>query len=165
MIINRLSVIFGGVNFLDKEISDLGMIHVTRAIAIDRSEIQEKFVHASGPGGQNVNKVATAVQLRFDVAHSSALPGEVRVRLAALAGRRITEDGVLVIDARRFRSQGRNRDDALARLTELIRKAAEPPRPRHKTKPTAASKTRRLEAKRQRGEIKRSRGAAGDPEG
>ena len=152
------------VKFIDKGVYALGIIRVTRTIAIGESEIQERFVHASGPGGQNVNKVATAVQLRFDVGHSPALSDDVRARLAALAGRRITEEGVLVIDARRFRSQARNRDDALARLTELIRKAAEKPKPHFKTRPTAASKTRRLEAKRQRGETKRHRSVAGDSE-
>ena len=133
------------------------MIQITPAIAIDEGEIQEEFVRASGPGGQNVNKVATAVQLRFDVAHSPSLPGDVRQRLARLAGRRMTEEGVLIIEARRFRTQARNRQDAVDRLVALIRKASEKPRSRRKTRPTPASKRRWLEAKRRRGEIKRSR--------
>ena len=133
------------------------MIHITESIAIDEREIQEEFVRASGPGGQHVNKVATAVKLRFDVAHSPSLPEDVRDRLIRLAGRRITEKGVIVIDARRFRSQERNRQDTRERLTALIRKAAERPKPRRKTHPTAASQRRRLEDKRHRGEIKRIR--------
>ncbi len=133
------------------------MIQITPAIAIDEGEIQEEFIRASGPGGQNVNKVATAVQLRFDVAHSPSLPDDVRQRLARLAGRRMTEEGVLIIEARRFRTQARNRQDAVDRLVALIRKAAEKPRPRRKTSPTPASKRQRLEDKHRRGEIKRLR--------
>lgn len=133
------------------------MIRVTENIAIHERELQEEFIRASGPGGQNVNKVATAVKLRFDAAHSPSLPEEVRDRLIRLAGSRITEEGVIIIDARRFRSQERNRQDARERLVALIRKAAQRPKPRRKTHATAASKERRLEEKRRRGQTKRTR--------
>jgi ribosome-associated protein len=133
------------------------MIHITRNIAIDESEIKEEFIRASGPGGQKVNKVSTAVQLRFDVGNSPALPDDVRERLIRLAGRRITEDGVLIIEAQRFRTQQRNRQDAIDRLVTLIRKAAEKPRVRRKTKPTLTSKRLRLETKRHRGKTKSMR--------
>ncbi len=126
------------------------MIRITPRIAIDESEIEERFIRASGPGGQNVNKLASAVQLRFDAAHSPSLPDEVRARLIRLAGKRVNAAGVLVIEARRYRTQARNRADALDRLTKLILSASEKPRPRRETKPTAASKERRIEAKRQR---------------
>ncbi len=135
------------------------MIRITRTISIDQSEIREEFIRSSGPGGQNVNKVATAVQLRFDAGRSACLPDDVRERLTRLAGRRMTTDGVLIIEARRFRTQQRNRADALDRLVELIRKAAQKPKPRRKTKPTFTSKKRRLETKRRRGDTKRTRGA------
>lgn len=133
------------------------MIRVTRGISIDEGELREQFLRASGPGGQNVNKVATAVQLRFDVAGSPSLPEAVRRRLVRLAGKRMTADGVLVIEARRFRQRERNRQDAVERLVALVRKAAQPPKPRRRTRPTPASKQRRLAAKRRRSETKRLR--------
>jgi ribosome-associated protein len=133
------------------------MLYITPTLAIDESEIQLEFIRASGPGGQHVNKVASAVQLRFDVRNSLSLPNDVRERLLRLAGSRITEDGILIITARRFRSQERNRQDAIERLVELIRKAAEEPRLRRKTKPTLASKRRRLDTKHHRSETKRTR--------
>lgn len=133
------------------------MIQVTPGIAIDENEIHQEFIQSSGPGGQNVNKVATAVQLRFDVANSPSLPYEVRERLLSLAGRRITKEGVLIILARRFRYQEANRQDAMERLVELIRQAARKPQIRRKTKPTRTSKMRRLEAKRHRARTKRLR--------
>jgi len=115
-------------------------------------------VHASGPGGQNVNKTATAVQLRFNVARSPSLPDDVRTRLAQLAGSRLTSDGVLIIDARQFRTQERNRQDAIARLVDLVRRAAQRPKRRVRTRPSAAARRRRLEAKRRRSATKRLRG-------
>ncbi len=135
------------------------MIRITHHIAIDESEITESFIRASGPGGQNVNKLATAVQLRFDVRHSPSLPDELRARLEQIAGRRLTRDGVLVITAQRYRTQERNRDDALTRLIELIRAAAVRPTPRRPTRPTLASKVCRLDGKKRRGGIKALRGA------
>jgi len=135
------------------------MIRITPSIAIDEREIEEEFICSSGPGGQHVNKVATAVKLYFDVARSPSLPEDVRSRLIRLAGRRVTDDGVIVIDARRFRSQERNRQDARDRLTALIRKAAERPPTRRKTHPTVFSKERRRENKRRRAAIKRRRQA------
>ena len=134
------------------------MIHITRTISIDESEIQEYFVRASGPGGQNVNKVAIAVQLRFDVANSRSLPDEFRKHLISLAGNRCTEDDILITDARQFRTQGRNREDATDRLVELIRNAAQRPKIHRKTRPTLASKIRWLESKRRGAESKRVRG-------
>jgi ribosome-associated protein len=133
------------------------MLQITPTIAIDESEIQQEFMRASGPGGQHVNKTATAVQLRFDVRHSPSLPDDVRERLMRLAGKRLTEDGILIITARQYRSQERNRQDAIERLVALIRAAARKPRFRRKTKPTPASKRRRLDAKRRRSNTKRMR--------
>jgi ribosome-associated protein len=134
------------------------MIRITPGIAIDENEIEESFIRASGPGGQNVNKVSSAVQIRFHVRNSPSLPEPVRVRLAALAGQRLTQEGVLIITAQRFRSQPMNRADAVERLAELIRRAAIPPVPRRKTKPTLGSKLRRLESKANRAGIKSLRG-------
>jgi ribosome-associated protein len=138
------------------------MIRITDSIAIDEAEIELRFVRSAGPGGQNVNKVATAVQLRFDVAHSPSLPGPVRERLARLSGRRMSADGVLIITAQRFRTQGRNREDAIERLMALVRQAAVIPRQRKPTRPSGAERRRRLENKRHRSEIKRSRRAKAD---
>jgi ribosome-associated protein len=133
------------------------MIRITDDIAVRRDEIREEFVRSSGPGGQNVNKVATAVQLRFDVSRSDSLPEAVRIRLFRAAGKRMTSEGVLVIEAKRFRSQERNRRDALDRFIALIRKAAETPKPRKRTRPTAGSRSRRIAEKQQRSETKRLR--------
>ena len=133
------------------------MIQVNATITIPDSEITMTFVRSDGPGGQHVNKTSTAVQLRFDVLHSPSLPEAVRRRLVHLAGRRLTGDGILVIDARRHRSQKQNRQEALDRLKSLLQEAAQPPRTRRPTKPSQASLRRRLESKRHRARIKRSR--------
>jgi ribosome-associated protein len=133
------------------------MIRVTAHIALDEREISEDFVRASGPGGQNVNKLSTAVQLRFDIRHSPSLQPEVRARLERLAGSRLTRDGVIVITAQSYRTQGRNRQDALDRLLDLIRQAAVAPVKRRPTKPTRASRERRIEGKKRRAGIKHRR--------
>ncbi len=133
------------------------MIRITDTISLDEAELVESFVRASGPGGQNVNKVSTAVQLRFDVRHSPSLPPDVAARLARIAGRRMTKDGVLVITAQSHRTQQRNRADAMERLIALIRQAALRPVSRRPTKPTAAARRKRLESKKRRAAIKQWR--------
>lgn len=149
---------FGAVLRLDADI----MLKVTESITLDEGELRFRFVRASGPGGQNVNKVATKVQLRFDAAHSESIPDEVRTRLLRLAGRRATSEGIVIIEANRFRSQERNREEAVQRLINLLRRASERPRSRKKTSPTSASRERRLEEKHRRGEIKRMRTQTGE---
>lgn len=133
------------------------MLRITSRIQLDEREIEERFIRASGPGGQNVNKTSTAVQLRFDAAGSPSLPEAVRQRLLRLGGSRVDKRGVLTIEARRYRDQSRNRDDALERLVKLVRKAAQPPAPRRRTTPSPASRQRRLDDKRRRGERKKAR--------
>ena len=139
------------------------MLQITPSIAIDDSEIEERFIRSSGPGGQNVNKVATAVQLRFDVGRSRAIDDEVRERLKTIAGSRMTADGVLVIDSRAFRTQAQNREAARERLVDMVRKAAVRPKRRRKTRPSGASKLQRLDSKRRRANTKQGRrDVAGD---
>jgi ribosome-associated protein len=139
------------------------MIEIGHGISLDERELEETFVRASGPGGQNVNKLATAVQLRFDARRSPSLPDAVRARLEKLAGHRLTRDGVVVITAQRFRTQERNREDALDRLVALIAKAAEPPPPpRRPTRPSLGSRQRRIATKKRRGAIKQARGKPPD---
>ena len=135
----------------------MALLRVNEWMWIDEDELDERFVRASGPGGQNVNKVSSAVELRFNVERSPTLTDEVRHRLRAFAGTRMTDEGVLVIDARRFRTQAANREDARERLLELVRRAARPPKPRKRTRPTAAARERRLDTKRQRSDLKRAR--------
>ena len=140
------------------------MIKINPTLAIDESEIHEEFIRASGPGGQNVNKVATAVQLRFDVKRSRSLPDCVRERLILSAKGRINNEGILIIDSRRFRTQQANRQDGIKRLVELIHKAAQEPQIRHKTRPTLASKMRRLETKYHRARVKELRRPVSEPD-
>ncbi len=137
------------------------MIEITPTIQIDEQELEFDFTRSTGPGGQNVNKVSTAVQLRFDLSASKSLPEQLKQRLGRLAGKRMTSEGILIIEARQYRSQERNRQAALERLIRLIQQAAEPPKPRRKTRPTRASILKRLETKRKRSEIKRSRRETG----
>ena len=133
------------------------MLVITSKLAIEEDELEESFVRSSGPGGQNVNKVATAVQLRFDLANNPSLRQEVKARLEKLAGRRLTSDGILVIEARRFRTRERNRQDARERLAELIRQALVPPKPRKKTRPSRRAKQNRLDDKKRRAQRKEGR--------
>ena len=135
----------------------MDMLELSPTLTINEDELQVDFIRATGPGGQNVNKVATAVQLRFDIANSPSLTSDLKGRLIRLAGNRVSSDGVLIIVAKRFRTQEQNREDAIQRFTELLRQAATPPKQRKKTKPTPASKLKRLQTKKQRGAIKKLR--------
>jgi ribosome-associated protein len=133
------------------------VIAIAPSTHIDERELQFEYIRASGPGGQNVNKVASAVQLRFDIINSPSLASDIKGRLIQLAGKRVNADGVLVIEARRFRTQEANREDAVRRFVELLQKALPPPKPRRKTKPTAVSREKRLKEKKQKGQVKRMR--------
>ncbi len=137
-------------------------LRITSAIAVEDDEIEISFIRSSGPGGQNVNKVASAVQLRFNAMNSAALPGDLKARLVPLAGSRLTKDGVIVISADRFRTQEANRRDALTRLAELLKRAAIRPKPRIKTRPTKSAKRQRVDAKTRRGTVKLARGKPAD---
>ncbi|MCL4529175.1 MAG: aminoacyl-tRNA hydrolase [Chloroflexi bacterium] len=134
------------------------MLEINSSIRINESELTFDFIRAAGPGGQNINKVATAAQLRFNVWANSSLPVDVKARLVKLAGKRITRPGVLIIEARRFRTQEQNRADAIERFVALVRKSLEAPKPRKKTRPTAGSREKRLQSKKKRSEVKRARG-------
>ena len=145
----------------DDDIGAASRIAVNERLYILKDDLSEDFIRASGPGGQNVNKVSTAVQLRFNLAGNETLPQDVKSRAARLAGSRLTLNGEILLQADRFRTRERNREDALERLLELLRKATEKPKPRKATKPTLGSKKRRLDAKKQRGQIKKMRGRGG----
>lgn len=132
------------------------MIEITPSLSIDERELTFEYIRASGPGGQNVNKVATAVQLRYDI-HASSLPGDIKERMLRLAGKRVTQEGVLILEAKQYRTQEQNREDAIQRLVDLVRRATVKPKKRTKTKPTAASREKRLKSKKARGEVKRLR--------
>jgi ribosome-associated protein len=133
------------------------MLEITPTLLLDESELQFDFIRSAGPGGQNVNKVATAVQLRWDVRNTAALPPEVKERLIKLAGSRVTEDGILIIEARRYRTQEQNRDDAIQRLVALVQKALEKPKVRKKTRPSVTASAARVDEKKRRGAVKRTR--------